>query len=166
MRAGGHRIHKDDSMRILILAACACLLAACGSDGSADAVAASTASTSTSSGSWFWPFGGDSSDEQSASAMPQLGVNSYLWRATLDTLNFMPLASADPVGGVVISDWYAAPDKPDEHMKVTVYILDRRLRADAVKVNVFRQTRNANGWTDAAVNADTGIKLENANLSP
>jgi hypothetical protein len=64
--------------------------------------------------------------------MPQLGVNSYLWRATLDTLNFMPLASADPVGSVVISDWYAAPDKPDGHVKVTVYILDRRLR-DAVR---------------------------------
>jgi Domain of unknown function (DUF3576) len=152
-------------MRILILGACACLLAACSSDGSTDAVASSTATTSTSSGSWFWPFGGDSSDEQSASAMPQLGVNSYLWRATLDTLNFMPLASADPVGGVVISDWYAAPEKPDEHIKVTVYILDKRLRADAVKVSVFRQVRNPNGWTDAQVNPDTGIKLENAILA-
>ncbi len=150
-------------MRILILAACACVLAACSSDGSSDMVAASTATTSTSTGSWFWPFGGD--DGETAVDMPQLGVNAYLWRATLDTINFMPLASADPVGGVVISDWYAAPDKPDEHMKVTVYILDRRLRADAVKVSVFRQTRNANGWTDAAVNPDTGIKLENAILA-
>jgi len=150
-------------MRILILAACACVLAACSSDNSTQMVAASTATTSTSTGSWFWPFGGD--DGEPATDMPQLGVNAYLWRATLDTLNFMPLASADPVGGVVISDWYAAPDKPDEHMKVTVYILDRRLRADAVKVNVFRQTRNAVGWTDAAVNADTGIKLENAILA-
>jgi len=151
-------------MRILILAACACVLAACSSGGSGDMAVASTATTSTSSGSWFWPFGG-SDDGETATDMPQLGVNAYLWRATLDTLNFMPLASADPVGGVVISDWYAAPDKPDEHMKVTVYILDRRLRADAVKVNVFRQTRSAAGWTDAAVNADTGIKLENAILA-
>jgi ABC-type oligopeptide transport system substrate-binding subunit len=150
-------------MRILILAATACLLAACSSDSS-DSVAPATASTSTNSGSWFWPFGG-SSDDQTASDMPQLGVNSYLWRATLDTLNFMPLASADPVGGVVISDWYAAPDKPDEHLKVTVYILDKRLRADAVKVSVFRQVRNTNGWADAAVNPDTGIKLENAILA-
>ena len=97
--------------------------------------------------------------------MPQLGVNSFLWRATLDTLNFMPLSSADPIGGVVISDWYAPPERPDEHMKVTVYILDRRLRADAVKVSVFRQTRNANGWADAQTNPDTGIRLENAILS-
>ena len=150
-------------MRILILAAVACSLAACGSDSTMQTVSASTASTSTSSGSWFWPFGSD--DDPPASDMPQLGVNSYLWRATLDTLNFMPLTSADPVGGVVISDWYAAPEKPDEHMKITVYILDRRLRADAVKVSVFRQLRSANGWTDAAVNPDTGIKLENAILS-
>ncbi len=148
-------------MRIIALAACACLLAACGSANTNDNV---TASTSAGSGSWFWPFGGGS-DDATASTAPQLGVNSYLWRATLDTLNFMPLASADPVGGIVISDWYAAPDKPDEHMKVTVYILDRRLRADAVKVSVFRQVRGANGWSDAQVNPDTGIKLENAILS-
>ena len=148
-------------MRILILAGVACALAACSSTSSTQSVP-TTASTS-SGGSWFWPFGSD--DDPVASDMPQLGVNSYLWRATLDTLNFMPLASADPVGGVVISDWYAAPDKPDEHLKVTVYILDKRLRADAVKVSVFRQLRNPNGWTDAAVNPDTGIKLENAILA-
>ena len=150
-------------MRIIILAGVACLLAACSSDSSMQTAAASTASTSTSSGSWFWPFG--SGDDPVASDTPQLGVNSFLWRATLDTLNFMPLTSADPVGGVVISDWYAAPDKPDEHLKVTVYILDKRLRADAVKVSVFRQLRNPNGWADAAVNPDTGIKLENAILA-
>src|SRR5580765_4928081 len=149
-------------MRILIIAACACLLAACSSDNS---TAASTATTSTSSGSsWFWPFGGNS-DDAPAADMPQLGVNSFIWRATLDTLNFMPLASADPVGGVVISDWFAAPDKPNEHMKVTVYILDRRLRADAVKVSVFRQVRAENGWVDAQINPDTGVKLENAILA-
>jgi hypothetical protein len=145
-------------MRILMLAACAVFLVGCGSDRAAE-----TASTSTDSGrSWFWPFGGGRDDEDST---PQLGVNSFLWRATLDTLNFMPLSSADPVGGVVISDWYAQPERPDEHMKVTVYILDRRLRADAVRVAVFRQTRGANGWTDAQTNPDTGIRLENAILA-
>ena len=150
-------------MRVLTLAACACLLAACSSDNS-DSISTASASTS-GGGSWFWPFGGDDGDDLAGGDMPQLGVNAYLWRATLDTINFMPLASADPVGGVIISDWYASPDKPDEHMKVTVYILDRRLRADAVKVSVFRQVRGANGWTDAQVNADTGIRLENAILA-
>jgi len=149
-------------MRILILAAGVCLLAACSSDNSTVSVQSSAKSGGIVS--WLWPFGGDSSDDQPTD-VPQLGVNSYLWRATLDTLNFMPLASADPVGGVVISDWFAAPDKPDEHIKVTVYILDKRLRADALKVSVFRQVRNPNGWTDAQVNPDTGIKLENAILA-
>ena len=148
-------------MRTLLLAAAAILLVACGGNRADEMV-----STSTDSGrSWFWPFGGGSDADEEASKMPQLGVNSFLWRATLDTINFMPLSSADPIGGVVISDWYAPPERPDEHMKVTVYILDRRLRADAVKVTVFRQIRNANGGADAQTNPDTGIRLENAILS-
>ena len=151
-------------MRILLLAACVFALAACGSTDTMNV--ATSSSSSDNSAPWYWPFGGGSSSaDEGAAGMPQLGVNSYLWRATLDTLNFMPLASADPVGGVIISDWYAAPEKPDEHVKVNVYILDKRLRADALKVTVFRQVRNAAGWTDAQVNPDTGVKLENAILS-
>lgn len=148
-------------MRILLLAAAAILLVACGNRG------AEMTSTSTDSGrSGLFPlFGGGSDEEEEMANTPQLGVNSFLWRATLDTLNFMPLSSADPIGGVVISDWYAPPERPDEHMKVTVYILDRRLRADAVRVAVFRQVRGANGWADAQTNPDTGIRLENAILS-
>src|SRR5277367_2812435 len=94
-----------------------------------------------------------------------LGVNSYLWHATLDTLAFMPLASADPFGGVVISDWYVAPNDPDERLKVTIYIMDRALRADGLKVVVFRQTRAANGWSDAAATPDTAHKLEDSILT-
>ena len=151
-------------MRILLLVACACVLAACGSTSKMESVSTST-SRGGGIGSYIWPFGGGSDESAMAASQPQLGVNGFIWRAALDTLNFMPLSSADPVGGVVISDWYAAPDKPDEHMKVTVYILDRRLRADAVKVSVFRQVRTATGWADAQINPDTGVKLENAILA-
>ena len=153
-------------MRIFILAACACILAGCGSDTPKDMpMAMATANTGGGGFFSFLPFvGGD--DDQAAANMPQLGVNGYLWRATLDTINFMPLQSADPVGGVIITDWYASPDKPDEHLKLTVYILDKRLRADAVKVSVFRRLlRGPNGWNDATVNGNTGVKLENAILS-
>jgi hypothetical protein len=94
-----------------------------------------------------------------------LGVNSYLWHASLDTLSFMPLQSADPFGGVIISDWYVAPTAPDERLKVTIYIMDRNLRADALKVVVFRQTRTAAGWTDAAASPDTSHQLENSILT-
>ncbi|HEX4303509.1 MAG TPA: DUF3576 domain-containing protein [Rhizomicrobium sp.] len=95
-----------------------------------------------------------------------LGVNSYMWHATLDTLSFVPLASADPFGGVVITDWYSPPQTPGERMKVTVYILDRSLRADGLKVAVFRQTKDAAGsWADAAVAGETSTRLEDAILT-
>jgi len=94
-----------------------------------------------------------------------LGVNSYLWHAALDTMSFMPLASADPFGGVIITDWYVAPGAPDERLKVTIYIMDRNLRADGLKVVVFRQTRASNVWQDAAPSPDTAHKLEDSILT-
>ena len=95
-----------------------------------------------------------------------IGVNSYLWRATLDVLSFMPLASADPYGGVVITDWYANPQKPDERFKITVYILDARLRADGLNVAVFKQNKGADGqWIDAPSATQTETDFENAILT-
>ncbi|HYF22470.1 MAG TPA: DUF3576 domain-containing protein [Caulobacteraceae bacterium] len=95
-----------------------------------------------------------------------IGVNSYLWRASLDTLAFMPLASADPWGGVIITDWYVNPESPGERFKTTVYILDTRLRADALNVGVFKQVRDGSGgWVDSAVSSQTEIDLENAILT-
>lgn len=93
-----------------------------------------------------------------------IGVNSYLWRATLDTLAFMPLASADPFGGVIITDWYSPPETPTERFKMTIYILDRQLRADGLKVAAFRQIRSGEQWADAAISAETTGNLENAIL--
>ena len=78
----------------------------------------------------------------------------------------MPLASADPYGGVIITDWYVNPEKPDERFKATVYILDSRLRADGLNVAIFRQIRDAKGtWTEAQVNAQTEVDVENAILT-
>lgn len=95
-----------------------------------------------------------------------LGVNGYLWRATLDTISFMPIATADPFGGVITTDWYSAPATPDERIKVNVFILDRDLRADGVRASVFRQTRgNGGAWNDAAVAPTTASSLEGAILT-
>jgi hypothetical protein len=137
-------------MRILPVLFCALALplAACGSS--------STSSTDMDTGATIVA-GGNS--------RLTLGVNSYLWHATLDTLAFMPLSSADPFGGVVITDWYVAPNAPDERLKVTIYILDRALRADGLKVVVFRQTRSAGNWSDAQPSPDTAHKLEDAILT-
>ncbi len=122
------------------------------------ALALLLAACSSSSGDY------DSGNSSTASK-PTLGVNEFLWRASLDTLNFMPLQSADPFGGIIITEWYSAPEDPNEQMKVTVYILDQRLRADGLKVAVFRQIRSTTGWVDAQVNTETPTKLENAILS-
>ncbi len=95
-----------------------------------------------------------------------IGVNSYLWRASLDTIGFMPLASADPFGGVIITDWFTPPETPDERLKVNIVILGRQLRADGVRASVFRQRRDGLGaWVDAAVAPETATELEDAILT-
>jgi len=106
-------------------------------------------------------FGGSA---QPAAAGP-VSVNAFLWRASLDTIAFMPLASADPFGGVIISEWYAPPETPDERFKVNVYILGPALRADGLRASVFRQTRTGGTWSDAPVNAEMTTEFENAILS-
>ncbi len=94
-----------------------------------------------------------------------LGVNSYLWRASLDTISFMPVNSADPFGGVILTDWHTPNEAPGERFKLNVYILDRTLRADGVRVAVFRQVQDRGGnWKDAAVPGETGTKIEDAIL--
>lgn len=94
-------------------------------------------------------------------------VNRYLWAASLETLDFLPVQSADPVSGLLLTDWYSNPETPNERFKVTVYILDSALRADALRVSVFRQERSdpAVAWADAAVNPATGREIENAILT-
>lgn len=112
----------------------------------------------------FRLFGGSSQPEDPGGG--GIGVNSFLWRASLDTISFMPLVSADPFGGVIITDWYTPPETPDERIKLNIYILGRQLRADGIKAAVFRQRRDANGnWVDVAVEAKTATELENAILT-
>jgi hypothetical protein len=95
-----------------------------------------------------------------ASQVTQIGVNAYLWRASLDTLSFAPLAQADSNGGVIVTEWYANPQNPGERAKVSVAILDRDLRADALRVTASRQTLTNGQWVDAPVTAATVQRLE------
>ena len=94
-----------------------------------------------------------------------IGVNAYLWRGALDTLSFMPLASADPFGGVIITDWYTPPASSGERFKATAYILGRQLRSDGVRVSIFRQVLQNGQWVDAPVSAVTVGDIENKVLS-
>jgi hypothetical protein len=95
-----------------------------------------------------------------ASKVTQIGVNAYLWRASLDTVSFMPLVQADSNGGVIVTDWYANPTTPTERMKLTITILDQDLRADAIRVAASREVSQNGQWIEAPVAAQTVQKLE------
>ncbi|MBI1273021.1 MAG: DUF3576 domain-containing protein [Alphaproteobacteria bacterium] len=109
----------------------------------------------------FTLLGEDAKDESTG-----LTVNAYLWRATLDTVSFMPIASADPFGGVILTDWYSAPEHPEERLKLNVFILSRELRADGVRVKTFKQVQGESGnWADTDVAASVGAQLEETILT-
>ena len=108
-------------------------------------------------------FKGDSKNNNGGAG---IAVNAYLWRASLDTLSFMPLLSADPFGGVIITDWYSTSEKPKEKFKIVAYILDKSLRVDAIKIAVFKKIKNENGeWIDHKSNKILKNKVEDAILS-
>jgi hypothetical protein len=169
------------SIRLFIGTGLAIGLAACGGDpdaikenksGAGDSRPRSQIYGSLSSkqetGSLFGPGGiFGSKAEKKIDEGSGVAVNAYLWRASLDTINFIPLVSADPFGGVIITDWYTPQEQPSERMKVQITILDRELRADGVRVSVFKQQQSAKGgsWVDAQVDPHTNTDIENAILT-
>ncbi|WOI53223.1 DUF3576 domain-containing protein [Parvularcula sp. LCG005] len=140
MRKQSHRL-----MKIFGLAGAAAALAACASSGPSDRNA--PLATTEKSGTMV------------------ASVNRYLWRASLDTIDFMPMANADPVAGLIQTEWYGNPNLPQERFKTNVYILDTALRADALRVSVFRQVMTEQGWIDAPTNPATAAEIENAILT-
>lgn len=111
-------------------------------------------------------FGGDGTSPGVGAEGGGIGVNGFLWRASLDTVSFMPVNSADPFGGVIITDWYSPPESPNERFKMNIYILGRALRADGVRVSVFRQVDDGTGaWRDAPLPTGTDSRIEDAILS-
>ena len=103
--------------------------------------------------------------DAAASQVTTIGVNSYLWRASLEAVSFAPLLQADSAGGVIVTDWYANPENPGERVKLTISILDQDLRADALRVAASRQVAQGNSWVDAPVQAATVQKLEDIILT-
>jgi hypothetical protein len=172
---------SSKSHRLFIAGILAVSLAGCGGDPDAvkqdlDASGARSKRTaaqglggaSREQGSLFGSGGlfGGKGDRQTDTSTG-IAVNAYLWRASLDTINFIPLASADPFGGVIITDWYTPTETPNERMKVQVTILDRELRADGVRVSVFKQSMapKTGGWIDDQVDPHTNTDIENAILT-
>jgi hypothetical protein len=89
-----------------------------------------------------------------------MAVNAFLWRASLDTVSFIPLDIVDPIGGVITTQWYEDTNNSNERIKLTIYIKDRRLRADGVSVNIFREVMLADRWVKADINPDTTNLIE------
>ena len=112
-------------------------------------------------------FGGDALDffnlggsKKKSAVRSGISVNSFLWRATLDTISFLPISSADPFGGVVLTDWYAPPKAPMERYKLSIFILSRQLRSNGIRVAVHRQKLDGSVWRTSSVAEDTSVKLE------
>jgi hypothetical protein len=114
------------------------------------------------SGNILAAFKGSSSGADSGG---NLGVNSFLWRATLESLSFMPINQADSQGGVIATDWYSNPQEPTKRVRANVLILGKSLKADALQVTLFQQTKAADGWQNAAVNPVTVRTLEDQILT-
>lgn len=114
----------------------------------------------------FVLFGGGGNNQEGGSGAAGIGVNSFLWRATLDTINFMPIQTADPFGGVITTDYYEDPSKPGERYKINALILDDRLRVDGIKVTLFKQLLDENKiWRDVAVEKGANRKVEDKILT-
>jgi hypothetical protein len=112
--------------------------------------------------STLFTFGKGSSGNNSSTGIQ---VNAYLWRATLDTLSFMPLVSADPFGGVIITDWYSPPATPNERFKANAYILSQQMSANAIQVSLFHQVKQNGQWQDADIDPSTASGLEDRILA-
>ncbi len=106
-------------------------------------------------------------EDKSAGAGDQgaVGVNAYLWRGAIDTLSFMPFASAEPEGGIIITDWYTPPTVSGERFKANAYILGKQLRSDAIRVSVFRQVLQDGQWVDQPVAPNTAADITNKILA-
>lgn len=159
--------YRSILLTIPFLLALAGVLAACSSDGLKAEYPDKARDEFYKDGSLLSSKGGSSllgSNSNNADAAG-ISVNGYLWRAALDTVAFLPVTSADPFGGVILTDWYSAANAPQERVKLNVFIIGRELRADGVRVSVFRQTRQGEEWQEAVVAPDTARKLEDTILT-
>ena len=112
--------------------------------------------TGEDSGIWF-----NDTERPASEGGSGIGVNAFLWRASLDVVSSLPIASADPFGGVIITDWYSPPQAPKERLKLNVFILGRALRADGIRTTVFKQVQGPGGtWATAPVTEGTSNKIE------
>jgi hypothetical protein len=165
---------KYNSLTILTCAAIGLGLSACGGLGEREAKYPTGASRSANTDSIYEKpqsilgegglklLGGDKGPTDGV-----ITVNSFLWRAALDTLSFMPISSVDPFGGVILTDWYSAPETPNERYKLNVFVLGSQLRSDAIKVSVFKENRASSNasWKTVSIKNEMARKIEDTILT-
>ena len=92
-------------------------------------------------------------------------INTFLWRGALETISFMPLNSADPIGGTILTDWYSTNDNENERCKLNIFISGNELKTQNLKVTSFCQNFKNQKWVNKAVDPENNIKIENAILN-
>ena len=108
--------------------------------------------------------GGENESQQTSVGMG-LPINPFLWRASIETISFMPLASTDPFAGTIITDWYTAENSFGERCKLNIFINGADLKTDNLKVSSFCQSLKNNQWVNSPSNSEDNIRLENAILN-
>ena len=105
------------------------------------------------------------SNENSQISTIGMPINAYLWKASIETINFMPLSSTDPFAGTIITDWYTTEKNLNERCKLNVFINGKELKTENLKVSSFCQLLKNNQWVNIPQNNNDNIKLENVILN-
>ena len=108
---------------------------------------------------------GDETDSQQTSVGVGLPINPFLWKASIETISFMPLASTDPFAGTIITDWYTAENNINERCKLNIFINGADMKTDNLKVLSFCQSLKNNQWVNSPPNSEDNVRLENAILN-
>ncbi len=107
----------------------------------------------------------DKNQNNQGVSMVGMSINTFLWRGALETINFMPLNSADPIGGTILTDWYSTSDNENERCKLNIFITGTEFKSQNLKVTSFCQDFKNQKWVNKSVDQESNIKIENAILN-
>ena len=108
---------------------------------------------------------GNDKENKRSTGVVAMSVNPFLWRAALETIDFMPLSSADQVGGTIITDWYSTSSNEKERCKLNIFITGVSLKTENLRVVSFCQEFKNPTWTNKEIEKGNNIKIENAILN-
>ena len=104
---------------------------------------------------------GDNQEQNASAGVIAMSVNPFLWKGALETVDFMPLSSADQIGGTIITDWYSTSANPNERCKLNIFISGKRLNTENLRVASFCQEFKDPSWINKKIDQENNIKIEN-----